>query len=183
VAALSLVSLPSVALQGCFRVLTSRSGLITGTTYLSTTVDTSFAFDRPLHTVGIVLLFSGLTIIAYDAWTAAHRPLAGRSQYNLIDLDVDEGIGRPLARDSSPTGPISARPRELESRKRLIAACVLLFTLCCRIAVYWRVQTHIECTSPSALVGKPWTFRCRLLFFADLIRPFFPCSLHSTIAS
>ncbi|KAF2734536.1 hypothetical protein EJ04DRAFT_466374 [Polyplosphaeria fusca] len=128
-------------------------GLVTGTGYLSTAVDTSFAFDRPLHSIGVLLLFSGLTILAYDAWTTPRRPSTLTNQYRLIPLD--DGAGRAVTRDPSPTGPIGARARASDSRKRLILACLLLAIICSRLAVFWRVQRDDECTSPTALVLIP----------------------------
>ncbi|KAF2877603.1 hypothetical protein BDV95DRAFT_481463 [Massariosphaeria phaeospora] len=127
-------------------------GLILGTSYLATTQHASFAFDRPLHTFAVVLLLAGLAIVAYEACTAKTRRPALIARYVAIPLS--DGNGRSsdeiLAPPQHPRVPTSLGVKALAG---LVTA--LMFTICVRAAIYYRVMKHIECTGPSALAFLP----------------------------
>ncbi|KAF7575630.1 glycosyltransferase family 90 protein [Pyrenophora tritici-repentis] len=92
-------------------------GLALASGYLSTPtpIDYSFAFDKPLHTVGIVLP-------AEEIWTETGQP------------------GRRRAWSVRAVGALLT---------------VLLFAICGRIAIFYRVMKHVECSGPSALAFLP----------------------------
>ncbi|KAF2475770.1 uncharacterized protein BDR25DRAFT_300755 [Lindgomyces ingoldianus] len=135
-------------------------GLVVGTCYLSTTFDTSFAFDRPLHTIGIVLLLSGLAIVAHGTLTVRNR-IAHRKTSDAIPLSNGYGNGngngnsRHMSREASPFGERGLARSLLDARSRAALVMLLLFTICVRVAIYQRVMKDVECAGPTALAFLP----------------------------
>jgi hypothetical protein len=125
-------------------------GLVAGTAYLSTSYDTSFAFDRPLHTIAVVFALSGLAIIAYARLAARHFSPAHKDRYDAIPLQN----GAHSSRDSSPAGRPRGRP--LSSISRIGLAILLLFAICIRIAIYHRVMKDIECAGETLMEWIPF---------------------------
>ncbi|ORY11304.1 hypothetical protein BCR34DRAFT_614650 [Clohesyomyces aquaticus] len=134
-------------------------GLVAGTCYLCTTFDTSFAFDRPLHTIGIVLLFSGLAIVAHGTLAARNRGTHRKGRSDAIALSNGNGNGngngRHGSRESSPAGERGLARSLLDARSRAALVMLLLFTICVRVAIYQRVMKDIECAGPTALAFLP----------------------------
>jgi hypothetical protein len=134
----------------------SNSGLVLASGYLSTAppVDYSFAFDKPLHTVAVVLLLTGLAVVAIEAWghrTAAQLPLPPR----YVAIPLGDGHSRPPGEElwTEAGAPVRRRAWSVKAVGALLA--VLLFAVCGRIAIFYRVIKDVECSGPSATVCAP----------------------------
>ncbi|OAL03623.1 hypothetical protein IQ06DRAFT_109873 [Phaeosphaeriaceae sp. SRC1lsM3a] len=131
-------------------------GLVLASAYLSTAapVDYSFAFDKPLHTVAVVLLLTGLAIVAIEAWgyRAAHPQLPPR----YVAIPLSEGSTRPPGEEiwTEAGAPLRRRAWSVKAVGALLA--VLLFAVCGRIAIFYRVMRDIECSGPSAMPFLPF---------------------------
>jgi hypothetical protein len=135
---------------------TNSSGLVLASGYLSTAppVDYSFAFDKPLHTVAIVLLLTGLAVVAIEAWgyrSAAQLPLPPR----YVAIPLGDGHSRPPGEEiwTEAGAPVRRRAWSVKAVGALLA--VLLFAVCGRIAIFYRVIKDVECSGPSASVRAP----------------------------
>ncbi|EDU44203.1 conserved hypothetical protein [Pyrenophora tritici-repentis Pt-1C-BFP] len=133
-------------------------GLALASGYLSTPtpIDYSFAFDKPLHTVGIVLFLTGLALIAIEAWpsrTPHPPPPPPPTRYIAIALNnVPNRL--PAEEIWTETGQ-PGRRRAWSVRAVGALLTVLLFAICGRIAIFYRVMKHVECSGPSALAFLP----------------------------
>jgi hypothetical protein len=133
----------------------SNSGLVLASGYLSTAppVDYSFAFDKPLHTVAVVLLLTGLAVVAIEAWgcRAAQPPPPPR----YIAIPLGHGQSRRPAEEiwTEAGAPTRRRAWSVKAVGALLA--VLLFAVCGRIAIFYRVTKDVECSAPSTLVRTP----------------------------
>lgn len=140
----------------------NTSGLVLASAYLSTAapVDYSFAFDKPLHTVAVVLLLTGLAIVAIEAWgyRAAHPQLPPR----YVAIPLSEGSTRPPGEEiwTEAGAPLRRRAWSVKAVGALLA--VLLFAVCGRIAIFYRVMRDIECSGPSAMVRTPHPIQAAL---------------------
>ncbi|CAI6337407.1 unnamed protein product [Periconia digitata] len=129
-------------------------GLVLASSYLSTSIPTSFALDRPLHTTAIVLLLSGLAIVAYETWALKNRR-PNASDRGYVAIPLAEGNGRP---SSEETWPLQERPmpRGSLTRKRIALLLVaLLFLLGARITIFWAVLKEVECSGPTLMAFLP----------------------------
>lgn len=132
-------------------LLTASSGLVLASSYLTTAISASFALDRPLHTIAVVLLLSGLAIVAYETWALKNRR-PNASDRGYVAIPLAEGNGRP---SSEETWPLEERPvpRGGLTRKAIAMLLVaLLFLLGARIALVWAVLREVECAGPTLLV-------------------------------
>jgi hypothetical protein len=130
----------------------SNSGLILASGYLSTAppVDYSFAFDKPLHTVAVVLLLTGLAVVAIEAWGRRSAQPPPPPRYIAIPLG-DAQSRRPAEEIWTEAGaPTRRRAWSVKAVGALLA--VLLFAVCGRIAIFYRVTKDVECSGPSAMV-------------------------------
>ncbi|KAF2105805.1 hypothetical protein BDV96DRAFT_694595 [Lophiotrema nucula] len=130
-------------------------GLVVGTSYLTATVDTSFALDRPLHTAATLLLLTGLTFAACQAVLTWRHPAPVQENYMLISLnnDDDDDDDESLADDPLPSGrPSAAYPI---SGTRLGLLAVLVLAICARATLFWRIMKGVECATTSPLVFLP----------------------------
>lgn len=124
-----------------------------GTSYLTATVDTSFALDRPLHTATALLLLTGLVLAACHSILTWRHPAPVQENYMLISLnngDDGDDDDDSLADDPLPSGPLS--PAYPISPTRLGLLAVLVLAICARAALFWRVMKDVECASTSPLV-------------------------------
>jgi hypothetical protein len=94
-----------------------------------------------------VLLFTGLAIVAVEAWSAPstqpQRYIAialNHAQSRYLSEETWTEAGQPEQRSVWSVGAVGA----------LLA--VLLFAICGRMAIFQRVMKHVECSGPSALV-------------------------------
>lgn len=130
-----------------------NSGLVLASGYLSTAppVDYSFAFDKPLHTVGVVLLLTGLAVVAIEAWgRGAAHPLPPT---RYIAIPLGDGQSRPPGEEIWTEAGALGRRRTWSVKAVGALLAVLLFAICGRIGIFYRVMKDIECSGPSALVG------------------------------
>jgi hypothetical protein len=129
-----------------------RSGLVLASGYLSTAtpVDYSFAFDKPLHTVAVVLLLTGLAVVAIEAW--GYRSAQPHLPPRYIAIPLGDGQGRQQGEETwtEAGAPVRRRAWSVKTVGALLA--LLLFALCGRIAIFFRVMKDVECSAPSAMV-------------------------------
>ncbi|KAJ4291674.1 hypothetical protein N0V90_009569 [Kalmusia sp. IMI 367209] len=129
-------------------------GLVLGSSYLATSIPTTFALDRPLHTVAVVLLLSGLAIVAYETRAAkTRRPNSATDRYVAIPLA--DGNGRPSSEEvwSSEERPL--RRDGLGQHALAVLLAVLLGLLGARIAIFHAVIRHVECSGPTLTAFLP----------------------------
>lgn len=134
-------------------VLTAaNSGLVLGSSYLATSLPTTFALDRPLHTVAVVLLLAGLAVVAYEssAWAQKYRRQPQQARYVAIPLA--EGNGRPSSEEPWPLEDRSLRAVLLPKRALAALLALLLLALGGRIALFHAILKDVECTGPSPIV-------------------------------
>lgn len=131
-----------------------NSGLVLASAYLNTAtpIDYSFALDKPLHTVAVVLLLTGLVIIAIEAWSRTAQP---HLPPRYVAIPLGDRQGRPPGEETwtEAGAPIRRRVWSVQTVGALLA--VLLFAVCARIGLFYRVMKDVECSGPSAMVGIP----------------------------
>ncbi|KAI4921650.1 hypothetical protein J4E90_000076 [Alternaria incomplexa] len=130
-------------------------GLVLASGYLSTAtpVDYSFALDKPLHTVAIVLLLTGLAVVAIEAWSSRSAQPQPHTRYIAIALNQVQS--RPAAEEIWTEAGQPGRRRGWSVRAVGALLAVLLFAICGRIAIFYRVTKDVECSGPSALSFLP----------------------------
>jgi hypothetical protein len=158
-----------------------NSGLVLASGYLSTAppVDYSFALDKPLHTVGVVLLLTGLAIVAFDAWGSRSAQPPPPPRYVAIPLG--DGQSRSAREEiwTEAGAPGWRRPWSVKTVGALLA--VLLLAVCGRIGIFYRVLKDVECSGPSAMVcASPSSSPCDV---TDMGRHSSPSCSPSTTAS
>ncbi|KAF2797299.1 glycosyltransferase family 90 protein [Melanomma pulvis-pyrius CBS 109.77] len=141
------------------KVLLFPCGLVVGACHLSAGLDTSFALDRPLHTIAVVLLLLGLTIVAHGALTSRNRA-AHPKNYTAIPLSNGLNNGsnnRPGSRDASPFGEerMGMQKRTLGTKALVGLLGLLLLAICARLAIYQRMTRNMECAGPTAMAFLP----------------------------
>lgn len=141
----------------CLHKLTPNSGLVLASGYLSTAppIEYSFAFDKPLHTVAVVLLLTGLAIAAIEAWAARTAPPLPLTRY--IAIPLGEGQSRPPGEEIWTEAGASGRRRAWSVQTVGALLAVLLFAICARLGIYYRVMKDVECSGPSAVVSTIWS--------------------------
>lgn len=143
------VSEENAAAMSNWKAFIHSSGLILASGYLATAtpIDHSFALDKPLHTLAVLLLLTGVAIVAIEAWGQRTAPPHLPTRYVAIPLDDGHGR-RPEEETWTEAGaPIRRRAWAVKAVGALLAA--LLFTMCGRIAIYYRVMRDVECRGPS----------------------------------
>ena len=134
-----------------------NSGLVLASGYLSTAtpIDYSFALDKPLHTVAVVLLLTGLAVVAIEAWGHRNGAAPPHLPPRYIAIPLGNGTGRPSGEETwtEAGAPVRRRAWSVKTVGALLA--VLMFALCARIAIFYRVTKDIECSGPSAMVRMP----------------------------
>ncbi|KAH9869089.1 hypothetical protein J1614_008166 [Plenodomus biglobosus] len=130
-------------------------GLVLASGYLSTAppIDYSFALDKPLHTVALVLLLTGLAIVALEGWLS--RNAQPRPPPRFVAIALSEGQRRPPGEEIWTEAGQPGRRRVWTLRAVGALLAVLMFALCGRIAVFYRVTKHVECAGPSTLPFLP----------------------------
>ncbi|KAJ4363157.1 hypothetical protein N0V83_010277 [Neocucurbitaria cava] len=137
------------------RALIFPCGLVLAASYLSTAtpVDYSFAFDKPLHTAGVVLLLTGLAVVAIEAWPCRSPQPQPPTRYIAIPLShgQDRQSGEEIWTEAGQPG----RRRAWSVRAVGALLAVLLFAICGRIGIFYRVIKDVECSGPSAMPFLP----------------------------
>ncbi|KAF1992050.1 glycosyltransferase family 90 protein [Aulographum hederae CBS 113979] len=121
-------------------------GLIASIAYLSTTYDTSFAFDRPVPSAIIILAACGASIIAGERlW-----PIALHSSPDFTPIPLTErrfshsrqsSGASVLSVDGTPANGPTSRLRQAR-----IFFLALLLCVCLRVEVLHRVTLNTQCT-------------------------------------
>ena len=129
-----------------------HSGLVLSSSYLSTAtpIDYSFAFDKPLHTVGVVLLLTGLAVVAIEAWPSRSAQPQPPTRY--IAIPLSRGQARPSGEEIWTEAGHPGRRRAWSVRAVGALLAVLLFAICGRIGIFYRVMKDVECSGPSSMV-------------------------------
>jgi hypothetical protein len=113
-------------------------------------VDYSFALDKPLHTVAAVLLLTGLAVVALEAWSSRHAQPRPPTRYVAIPLS--DGQSRPPGEEIWTEAGQPGRRRAWSIKAVGTLLGVLLFAICGRLGILYRVMKDVECSGPSALV-------------------------------
>lgn len=134
------------------RRLIIASGLVLGSSYLATSIPTSFALDRPLHTIAAVLLLSGLAIVAYETRAAkTRRPHNHHNRHVAIPLQ--DANGRPSYEEHWSSEERPFHHRGLNPRALAVMLAALLCLMGVRIAVFHAVINDVECAGPQLTVS------------------------------
>ncbi|KAF2146911.1 glycosyltransferase family 90 protein [Aplosporella prunicola CBS 121167] len=124
------------------------SGLFACLLYIASTLDTSFAFDRPVHSSIAVLIVCGAALLLAQKIRPFHGTTVSNAHYAPIPLQdlQDGGAG------SRPASPVLEGPGEVAKptlfglRARTVLVGLLLTA---RIEVLRRVLQRVECRGPS----------------------------------
>ncbi|KAF2626426.1 glycosyltransferase family 90 protein [Macroventuria anomochaeta] len=130
-------------------------GLILASSYLSTAtpIEYSFALDKPLHTTCVVLLLTGLLVIAVEAWPG--RPHQPQLPARYVAIPLSDGHSRQHAEQHWTEAGLVGRRKSWSVRAVGALLAVLLFAICGRIGVFYRVVKDVECTGTSAVTFIP----------------------------
>ncbi|CBX90960.1 predicted protein [Plenodomus lingam JN3] len=141
--------------EGPLLSVVRNSGLVLASGYLSTApaLDYSFALDKPLHTVGVVLLLTGLVIVATEVWLS--RTAQPRPPTRFVAIALSEGQRRPPGEEIWTETGQPGRRKVWTVRAVGALLTVLMFAICGRIAVFYCVMKHVECAGPSTLPFLP----------------------------
>lgn len=135
------------------RRLIIASGLVLGSSYLATSISTTFALDRPLHTIAAVLLLSGLAVVAHETRAAkTRRPHNQHHRYVAIPLQ--DGNARSSSDEDEEWSSEERTPqtRGLAQRTLAVMLAALLCLLAARIALFHAVIKDVECAGPQLTV-------------------------------
>ncbi|KAF2636833.1 hypothetical protein P280DRAFT_459150 [Massarina eburnea CBS 473.64] len=130
-------------------------GLVLGSSYVSTSIHASFALDRPLQTVAVVLLLAGLAAVAYEAYAQKNRRPSNASGRAYVAIPLAEGNGRPSSEEPWPLEVHPVRRGALARRAVAALLVALLFLLGARIALFWAVMREVECAGPTLIAFLP----------------------------
>lgn len=130
-------------------------GLILASSYLSTAtpIEHSFALDKPLHTVCVVLLLTGLLVVAVEAWPG--RPHQPQLPARYVAIPLSDGQTRQHAEQHWTEAGLIGRRKSWSVKAVGALLAVLLFAICGRIGLFYRILRDIECTGPSAVTFLP----------------------------
>ncbi|KAK0258956.1 hypothetical protein LTS09_006244 [Friedmanniomyces endolithicus] len=135
----------------------SISGLVIGTVLLSRSIPTTFAFDKPIHTIILVLascagtIFGVGRLLPRDAGGA--RSHEGQ-QYGAVPLD---DLGQPhSSREASPSPGDVRYPSSL--RKVRILFLVLVLAICIRVELLREVLANVQCATTNWEPVIPFVF-------------------------
>ncbi|KAF2442837.1 glycosyltransferase family 90 protein [Karstenula rhodostoma CBS 690.94] len=133
-------------------------GLVLGTSYLATSIPTTFALDRPLHTIAAVLLLSGLAVVAYETRAAQTRRPHSHSHSQRarhVAIPLQDGNGRPSSEEEWSSEERTPQYRGLGQRALAVMLAALLCLLGARIALFHAVLKDVECAGPQLTAFLP----------------------------
>jgi len=116
------------------------SGLFASTTYLISTYNTSFAFQRPIQTSILTLLTTGIVLLL-SSWLQSYS----LAQHN--DKVKTHASRRRNASFSYQTS------RPLSQRRTRVAAVAIVVILCVRVEILRRVNNNSQCSRQSLAVS------------------------------
>ncbi|KAH6611979.1 hypothetical protein C7974DRAFT_406747 [Boeremia exigua] len=130
-------------------------GLILASSYLSTAtpIEYSFALDKPLHTTCVVLLLTGLLVVAVEAWPG--RPHQPQLPARYVAIPLNDAHSRHHPEQQWNEAGLVGRRKSSSVRAVGALLAVLLFAICGRIGVFYRVTKDVECSGPSAVTFLP----------------------------
>ncbi|KAF3036520.1 hypothetical protein E8E11_005625 [Didymella keratinophila] len=130
-------------------------GLILASSYLSTAtpIEHSFALDKPLHTACIVLLLTGLLVVAVEAWPG--RPHQPQLPARYVAIPLSDGRTSQHAEQHWTEAGLIGRRKSWTVKSVGALLAVLLFAICGRIGLFYRIMRDVECTGPSAVTFLP----------------------------
>lgn len=152
----------------------SPSGLILASSYLSTAtpIEHSFALDKPLHTACVVLLLTGLLVVAVEAWPG--RPHQPQLPARYVAIPLSNGQTRQHAEQHWTEAGLVGRRKSWSVKAVGALLALLLFAICGRIGLFYRIMRDVECTGPSAVVRIQ---TCRTETYTDPTQTFLPVVL------
>lgn len=101
----------------------------------------------------MVLLLTGLAIVAIEAWGS--RPTQPQPPTRYIAIPLGDGQSRPPAEEIWTEAGAPGRRRAWSVRAVGALLAVLLLAICGRIGIFYRVMKDVECSGPSAMVRIP----------------------------
>lgn len=125
-----------------------------------------------------MLLLTGLAVVAIEAWSSRSAQPQPPTRYIAIALNQVQS--RHAVEEIWTEAGQPGRRRGWSVRAVGALLAVLLFAICGRIAIFYRVTKDVECSGPSALVRKPQFIVCA---YTDQYRRSFLLSSPSTTAS
>ncbi|KAF1926396.1 glycosyltransferase family 90 protein [Didymella exigua CBS 183.55] len=130
-------------------------GLILASSYLSTATpfEHSFALDKPLHTACLVLLLTGLLVVAAEA--APGRPHQPQLPARYVAIPLGDGHARPPAEQHWTDAGLVGRRKSWSLRAVGALLAVLLLALCGRTGLFYLTVRDVECTGPSPVAFLP----------------------------
>ena len=96
-------------------------------------------------------------MVAIEAWSSRSAQPQPHTRYIAIALNQVQS--RPAAEEIWTEAGQPGRRRGWSVRAVGALLAVLLFAICGRIAIFYRVTKDVECSGPSALVRKPLPLR------------------------
>jgi hypothetical protein len=97
-----------------------------------------------------VLLLTGLLIVAVEAWPG--RPHQPQLPARYVAIPLSNGHSRQHAEQHWTEAGLVGRKKSWSIKAVGALLAVLLFAICGRIGVFYRVMKDVECSGPAALV-------------------------------
>lgn len=145
--------------------LLALCGLIIGTSYLTASLDTSFAFDKPIHTAIVVLFFCGAGIIG------AERILKRRGSNRVSRRDHYQSVPLEDGPHHSPrhSSPVSQNRPGIRafSAPRACLALLLVVAICVCIALLQRILKDVQCAKQSYQAFLPLVLALNDIWFSQ----------------
>jgi hypothetical protein len=121
-----------------------------------------------------VLLLTGLLIVAVEAWPGQpHQP---QLPARYVAIPLSDGHSRQHAEQHWTEAGLVGRKKSWSVKAVGALLAVLLFAICGRIGVFYRVMKDVECSGPTALVCVHVAFYAALQY-TDRSQPFLPVVL------
>lgn len=97
-----------------------------------------------------MLLLTGLLVVAVEAWPG--RPHQPQLPARYVAIPLSDGRSRQHAEQHWTEAGLVGRRKSWSVRAVGALLAVLLFAICARIGVFYRVTKDVECSGPSAVV-------------------------------
>lgn len=122
------------------------SGLVVGTVFLTSTVPSTFAFDKPIYSAIVCLTTLAAVLLALGRLLPKGDTSTHKGQYTAVPLE--EAHANAGSRTHSPrrTGH-AAHPNGL--RKLRISFIILVLAICARVELAREILLNVQCTRAS----------------------------------
>lgn len=129
------------------------SGLIAGTTYIISTYNTSFTFQRPIETSVLTLLTTGVFILLSCRVTSLNvdELTASHPQSYALTPHIDKTKTHASRRRNASFNLGNARP--LGTRRVRAIAVAIVVAVCLRVEILRRVINNSQCSKQSPEVS------------------------------